>query len=71
MRPTALRTFSGDRWRAGAASRCARGNVIVTGLSIGTLFALFVVPSVYMLMARDRANVPAPTGAATLQPAHA
>jgi multidrug efflux pump len=29
------------------------GLVIFTGLSIGTLFTLFVVPSVYMLLAAD------------------
>jgi len=35
---------------AGAASRFAIGLVISTGLSIGTLFTLFVVPGVYMLV---------------------
>jgi multidrug efflux pump len=35
---------------AGAASRFAIGLVISTGLSIGTLFTLFVVPGVYMLL---------------------
>jgi multidrug efflux pump len=29
------------------------GLVIFTGLSIGTLFTLFVVPAVYMLLAAD------------------
>ena len=38
---------------AGAASRYAIGLVILTGLSIGTLFTLFVVPAVYMLLAAD------------------
>jgi multidrug efflux pump len=57
---------------AGAASRYAMGIVIVTGMSIGTLFTLFVVPSVYMLIARDRAKVPAPApAAAVLKPVHA
>ncbi len=28
-------------------------SVIFTGLSIGTLFTLFVVPAVYMLLAED------------------
>jgi multidrug efflux pump len=36
---------------AGAASRFAMGMVIATGLSIGTLFTLFVVPAVYMILA--------------------
>jgi multidrug efflux pump len=35
---------------AGGASRYAIGLVIATGLGIGTLFTLFVVPGVYMLL---------------------
>jgi multidrug efflux pump len=35
---------------AGGASRYAIGLVIATGLGIGTLFTLFVVPGVYMLI---------------------
>ena len=38
---------------AGAAGRHAMGLVIFTGLAIGTLFTLFVVPAVYMLLAAD------------------
>jgi multidrug efflux pump len=38
---------------AGAASRFSMGLVIATGLAIGTLFTLFVVPAVYMLLAAD------------------
>ena len=38
----------------GAVSRFHIGLVITTGLGIGTLFTLFVVPAVYVLMARDR-----------------
>src|SRR5579863_87161 len=38
---------------AGAAGRFAMGLVISTGLSIGTLFTLFVVPAFYMLLAAD------------------
>jgi Cation/multidrug efflux pump len=38
---------------AGAVSRFNMGLVIFTGLSIGTLFTLFVVPGVYMLIAAD------------------
>lgn len=37
----------------GAVSRFDIGLVITTGLGIGTLFTLFVVPAVYMLLARD------------------
>jgi multidrug efflux pump len=38
---------------AGAASRFSIGLVIVTGMSIGTLFTLFVLPMVYTLLAKD------------------
>jgi multidrug efflux pump len=41
---------------AGAASRFNMGIVIATGMSVGTLFTLFVVPAVYMLIARDYAK---------------
>ncbi|HSX71524.1 MAG TPA: efflux RND transporter permease subunit, partial [Pseudomonas sp.] len=50
---------------AGAVSRFDIGLVIATGMSIGTLFTLFVLPCVYTLLARpDKA--PAAAGA----PAH-
>jgi multidrug efflux pump len=42
---------------AGAAGRHAMGLVIFTGLSIGTLFTLFVVPAMYMFMASNRVVV--------------
>ncbi len=38
---------------AGAASRFSIGLVIVSGMSIGTLFTLFVVPAVYTVLAKD------------------
>jgi len=38
---------------AGAKSRAAIGIVIAAGMSIGTLFTLFVTPTVYSLLARD------------------
>ncbi|HEX7914543.1 efflux RND transporter permease subunit [Rudaea sp.] len=38
---------------AGAAGRFAMGLVISTGLAIGTLFTLFVVPAFYMMIAAD------------------
>jgi len=38
---------------AGAAGRYAMGLVIFTGLSIGTLFTLFVVPAMYMFIAGE------------------
>ena len=39
---------------AGAAGRRAMGLVIFSGLSIGTLFTLFVVPAMYLWLARVR-----------------
>ena len=38
---------------AGAAGRKAMGWVIFTGLSIGTIFTLFIVPAVYLVLAAD------------------
>ncbi len=38
---------------AGAVSRFNIGMVIASGLSIGTLFTLFVVPTMYMFLAED------------------
>ncbi len=40
---------------AGAGARFAIGLVIASGISIGTLFTLFVVPAVYLLLATDHA----------------
>jgi multidrug efflux pump len=40
---------------AGAASRFSIGLVIVAGMSIGTLFTLFVLPAVYTYLAKDHA----------------
>jgi multidrug efflux pump len=41
---------------AGAASRFNLGLVIASGLSIGTLFTLFVVPAAYTLIATDHSR---------------
>ena len=41
---------------AGAVSRFDIGLVIATGISIGTLFTLFVVPAMYLLLADDRSK---------------
>jgi multidrug efflux pump len=37
----------------GAAARNSIGIVLVCGMAIGTFFTLFIIPSVYMLIARD------------------
>ena len=41
---------------AGAAARNSIGLVLVGGMAIGTLFTLFVVPSIYMLVAKDHSK---------------
>jgi len=41
---------------AGAAARNSIGLVLVGGMFIGTLFTLFLVPSIYMLIARDHSK---------------
>jgi multidrug efflux pump len=41
---------------AGAVSRFEMGLVIASGLTIGTLFTLFVVPGIYMLLAADHSK---------------
>ncbi len=42
---------------AGSGARNSIGIVLVSGMSIGTLFTLFVVPSIYMFIARDRSGL--------------
>ena len=50
---------------AGAESRQAIGWVVVGGMTFGTLFTLYVVPTAYTLLARrDRAAIAVATGAA-------
>ena len=44
----------------GAGARNSIGWVLVTGMIIGTVFTLFIVPSVYMLLARTRHGLPHP-----------
>jgi len=48
---------------AGAAARFAMGMVIAGGLSIGTLFTLFVVPAVYLVLSGTKLAVPEEHGA--------
>jgi multidrug efflux pump len=45
------------------------GLVIFTGLSIGTLFTLFVVPAVYMLLGAEHHRAPATVAGAEPLPA--
>jgi len=44
---------------AGAAARNSIGIVLVSGMTIGTLFTLLVVPSIYILIAKDHGGEPA------------
>ena len=41
---------------AGAAARNSIGLVLVGGMAVGTLFTLFIIPSLYMLMAKDHSK---------------
>ena len=56
---------------AGAAARNSIGLVLVGGMTIGTSFTLFVLPSLYMLLAKDHSHdrKPAPVPAPGLAPA--
>jgi multidrug efflux pump len=59
---------------AGSKSRFAIGIVVVMGMLIGTLFTLFVLPTVYSLIARDHrasADSARTRELAELDPAHA
>ncbi|NLZ40295.1 MAG: MMPL family transporter, partial [Comamonadaceae bacterium] len=49
---------------AGAAGRQAMGIVICSGMAIGTLFTLFVVPAMYLFIGTDHARRRAAAGAA-------
>jgi multidrug efflux pump len=47
----------------GAGARNSIGIMLVSGMIVGTLFTLFVVPSIYMLVARSRTTVVSPVRA--------
>jgi multidrug efflux pump len=53
---------------AGAVSRFDMGLVIASGLAVGTLFTLFVVPAVYMVLAADHRLGEAATDEAVVRP---
>jgi multidrug efflux pump len=58
----------------GAGARNSIGIMLVSGMIIGTIFTLFVVPSIYMLVARRRTAIveePAATSAGTPELAQA
>jgi multidrug efflux pump len=41
----------------GAGARNSIGIMLVSGMIVGSVFTLFVVPSIYMLVARKRSRV--------------
>jgi multidrug efflux pump len=53
---------------AGAVARFAMGLVIFSGISIGTLFTLFVVPTFYILIAKDYSRIRLRKAALQAQP---
>jgi len=55
---------------AGALSRFSMGLVIASGLAVGTLFTLFVVPAVYVMLAADHSKKPAAGDLADAAPGH-
>jgi multidrug efflux pump len=54
---------------AGAAARNSIGIILVSGMTIGTLFTLLVVPSIYILIAKDHGGE-TPNNPGELEPAH-
>jgi multidrug efflux pump len=53
----------------GAAARNSIGWVLVVGMAVGSVFTLFVVPAVYVLIAADHSKVVQPTAAPAAEPA--
>ena len=55
---------------AGAAARNSIGLVLVCGMTIGTFFTLFIIPSLYVLIAKDHSKerLHAVSAAPTLEP---
>jgi len=51
----------------GAAARNSIGLVLVAGMAVGTAFTLFLVPAIYLLIAKERGAVP--EAEAALEPA--
>jgi multidrug efflux pump len=49
----------------GAGARNSIGIMLVSGMVIGTVFTLFIVPSIYMLLARTRPVAAAITSGAS------
>jgi len=54
---------------AGALSRFSMGLVIASGMALGTLFTLFVVPAVYVMLAADHSKTGQAEEAGAISPA--
>ena len=54
---------------AGALSRFSMGLVIASGMALGTLFTLFVVPAVYVMLAADHSTMGEAEEAFAISPA--
>ena len=52
----------------GAAARNSIGRVLVTGMAVGTLFTLFFVPVIYLLIAKDHRKAKAKAAASEETP---
>jgi multidrug efflux pump len=52
----------------GSEARNSIGTVLVTGMVIGTMFTLFVVPVFYSLIAAEHAGAPAEARQASSEP---
>ena len=62
------RNWSHDNLRgAGAAARNSIGITVVAGMAIGTVFTLLVIPSIYVLLAKQHAGEDPATPAADLE----
>jgi multidrug efflux pump len=52
----------------GAGARNSIGIMLVSGMIIGTVFTLFVVPSIYMLVAKTHARIQSEDEIALVEP---
>jgi multidrug efflux pump len=53
---------------AGAAARNSIGIIIVSGMALGTLFTLLVIPAIYVLIAKQHAGENPPPSEQAAQP---
>ena len=53
---------------AGAEARNSIGIMLVSGMAIGTLFTLFILPAIYMLIASEHKGTPVVSDEGPLTP---